>query len=351
MVGSQLAKRAVRAGYEVRAMARRSSDCKVLDGLDLEIFPADLSEPESLPPALADVDVVVHAAAHVGDWGPPEKFRAINVLALEHMLTAAMHRGQLRRWIQISSLGIYPARHHDGTDETSPANLKGLDGYTQTKAEAEVVLQHHIDQHGFPAVILRPGFMYGPGDRHVVPRIIERIVQNKMKLIGDGRKVLNNTYVGNLVDAIMLAMEKKEAIGETFNIRDERLVTREEFVHTIANYMGKPRPGKVPQWLARAAVGPIERIARARGATKAPLLTRARLKFLLYNLDFSIAKAKRILGYCPCVDFQEGIQEALDWAARAGLIPGKQPSLPAETERVSASLEETESESEVSVYL
>ena len=76
-----------------------------------------------------------------------------------------------------------------------------------------------------------------------------------MKLIGDGQKVINNTYVGNLVDAIFLAIEKDEALGETFNIRDERLVTREEFVGTIADYLGCPRPSKVPEWLARAVVG------------------------------------------------------------------------------------------------
>ena len=312
MVGSHLAKRAIAAGYDVRAMVRRTSNCEVLAGLDLEIHAADLCDSESLPPALRGVDIVVHTAAHVGDWGPPERFRAVNVYALEFMLAAAMHLGRLRRWIQISSLGIYPARHHYGTDETTPPDLNGLDGYTRTKAEAEVVLQHHIDAHGFPGVILRPGFMYGPGDRHVVPRIGERIARHKMKLIGDGRKTLNNTHLANRVDAIMLAIDEDGAVGQTFNIRDERPVTREEFVNTIAEYLEKPHPGKVPEWLARAAVGPIEWIARARGATEAPLLTRARIKFLTLNLDFSIDKAKRILGYRPRVDFREGIRDALD---------------------------------------
>jgi nucleoside-diphosphate-sugar epimerase len=328
MVGGLLTRCALEAGYTVRAMVRSTSNRDSLDSLDVEQFEADFADPETLPPALDDVDFVVNTAAHVGDWGPAEKFRAINVLALEHMLTAARRTGQLKRWVQISSLGVYAAKHHYGTDETTPADLSGLDGYTQTKAEAEVLLNRYIDEYDFPAVIMRPGFIYGPGDRHVVPRIIERLSAGQMKLIGDGKKVLNNTYAGNLTDSIMLALEKDEAIGETFNIRDERLVSREEFVGTIAQYMGLPMPKKVPEWLARSAVGVIEGFARLRGATTAPLLTNARIKFLTLNLDFSIAKAKQKLGYQPQIDFTDGMKTALDWAKSENLI-----SAPASTKK------------------
>jgi nucleoside-diphosphate-sugar epimerase len=189
-----------------------------------------------------------------------------------------------------------------------------LDGYTRTKAEAEVVLQQHISQNKLPAVIVRPGFIYGPGDRHVLPRLIERISAGKMKLFGDGLKLLNNTYVGNLVDALLLAIDHPAALGETFNIRDERLVTRQEFIGAVADYLGQPRPPSIPLWLARPLVNVVEGAARALGKKEAPVLTKARLKFLTLNLDFSIAKAKERLGYRPRVDFQEGIREALDWA-------------------------------------
>ncbi|MFZ5828645.1 MAG: NAD-dependent epimerase/dehydratase family protein [Planctomycetota bacterium] len=320
MVGSLLIPRALEAGYQVRAMVRSAAGRKAFEGQNVEIVEGDLARPETLPGALADMNVVVHAAAHVGDWGTAADYRACNVVALEHMATAAARNDQFRLWIQVSSLGVYPAQHHYGTTEETPCDPQGLDGYTRTKAEAEVLLNRHMRQHGFPAIILRPGFMYGPGDRHIVPSLIERIQAGQMKLIGDGKKLLNNTYVGNLLDAILLAAEREDCIGETFNIRDERLVTREEFVGAVADYLGKPRPGHVPEWLARAAVGPIESFARLRGATKAPLLTKARIKFLALNLDFSIAKAKERLGYRPRVDFSEGIRETLDWAKEAGLI-------------------------------
>ena len=317
MVGSLLARRALEAGYRVRGLVRSADKAAAeFPGLDVEFAEGDLAEPASVNPALADVDIVVHTAAHVGDWGHADQFRAINVFALEDMLTEVQRLGQLKRWVQVSSLGVYAARHHHGTDETEEPDVEGLDGYTRTKAEADLVLRRYMREHQFPATIVRPGFMYGPGDRHVIPAMVERINNGQMKIVGDGKKQLNNTYVGDFVDGILLAMEKEAAIGEIFNMRDERLVTREEFIHTVCDYLGAPHPKHVPEWLARLAVRPIERIARLRGATKAPILTRARIKFMTLNLDFSIDKAKRLLGYAPKVDFQDGSREALDWATK-----------------------------------
>jgi nucleoside-diphosphate-sugar epimerase len=312
MVGRAFARRAVEAGFPVQAMVRRDSDRRPLAGLDVEFVEGDLANPESLPAALANAEIVVHTAAHVGDWGPAEKYRAINVIALEHMIHAAARSPRFTRWVQVSSLGVYPARHHCGTDETVPADAVGLDGYTRTKAEAETLLNHHVREHDFPAVILRPGIIYGPGDRHALPRFIEKITSGKMKFVGRGDRLINNTFVGNLVEALLLAVEKPDVPGETFNIRDERLVTREEFVNTIADYLGKPHPRHVPELIPRLLVGPIERIAKLRGRRDPPFLTRAQIKFMTLNLDYSIAKAKRVLGYAPKVDFRDGIRIALD---------------------------------------
>ena len=312
LVGRNFARRAVHAGFKALAMVRPGSDRTALDGVPVQFVEADLEVPDTLPGALSEADVVVNAAAHVGDWGPAEKYRATNVVALGHMLKAAKRIGRLRRWIQISSLGVYRYGHHYGTDETKPPELSHFDGYTQTKAESEMVISRRVRDHGLPAVILRPGFIYGPGDRLVLPNIVEKIRAGKMKLIGRGDRLLNNTAVENLCDAILLAIETPKIEGEVFNVRDERLVTRTEFIHTIADYLGEPHPGHVPEWLARALVRPMEFFARLTGRQTPPPLTRARLKFLTQNLEFSIDKAKRLLAYRPSVDFQDGIIPALD---------------------------------------
>jgi nucleoside-diphosphate-sugar epimerase len=321
MLGSFVARRAAELGYTVRVLGRADSDRTMIADLDVEYVVGGLTKPETFPAALDGVDVAVHCAVHSGDWGPADKYRDINVVALEHLLTAAERAGSIRRWIHVSTLGVYPSRHHHGTDETAPIDLGGLDGYTQTKAEAEVVVRRHVDEYGFPAVMLRPGFIYGPGERHVIPRLIRRFEQRQVKFIGDGQKVLNNVYVGNFVDAVFLAIDHPDAVGETFNIRDERLVTREEYLNTVADYLGKPRPGRVPLWVAKAAVPIVEGVAKLRGRQDPPLLTRATIKFMAMNLDFSTDKAKAVLGYRPAIDFQPGMRDALDWATGKMTVP------------------------------
>lgn len=316
MIGGRVARRAVEEGYRVRALVRAGSDCRELEPLGVELVRGDLGDPASIAPAVEGAAVIVHSAAHIGDWGPAEKYRAINVVALEQLLLAAERAGVLRRFIHVSTLGVYPARDHHGTDETDPVSLTGLDGYTRTKAEAELVVAQHIQEYALPAVVLRPGFVYGAGERHVIPRMIRRFETGQIKIIGPGTKLLNNVYVGNFVDAVFLALDCDAAVGETFNIRDERLVDRLEYIHTVADYLGRPHPKHVPLWLARAVVPWIEGWAHLTGKTEAPLLTRATIKFMALNLDYSIEKARRVLGYRSRVDFQQGIREALDAATK-----------------------------------
>lgn len=312
MVGDAVCRRALEEGYRVRALVRDPAAGKRLEQLGIETCLGDLNNPEGFADPLRDAEIVVHVAAHVGDWGPAEKYRQINVVALEKMLTIVEQGDRLQRWVQISSLGVYPAGDHYGTDETAPISLQGLDGYLQTKAEAEVVLKRHMETRKLPAVIVRPGFIYGPGDRHVLPNLVEKLESGKLKFIGKGDKQLNNTYVGNLVEGILLAMKHPAALGETFNITDSRLVTRQEFIGTICEFFGKPLPGHAPEWLVRAAVKPMETVAKLLKAKSPPLLTGARVKFLANNLNYSIAKAQRVLGYSPTVDFQEGMKRTLE---------------------------------------
>ncbi len=311
MVGKWLCRAAVEKGYEVHGLVRSETGAAEIRASGAVPCYGDLNDVTSFADAIGAADIVVNVAAHVGDWGPAALYREINVNALEKMLTAVEHSGRINRWVQISSLGVYPSRDHFGTDEAAPIEMNGFDGYTQTKAEAEVLLRQRI-QKGFPAVILRPGFIYGPGDRHVLPNLIRKLEDGQLKFIGKGEKVLNNTYAGNFVEGILLAMEKQAAVGEVFNMHDPRLVSRREFIGALCDHFNKPLPKSVPEWLARLAAKPIEGWARLRKAPSAPLLTGARLKFMANNLDFSMAKAQRLLGYSPQIDFTQGIQIALE---------------------------------------
>lgn len=312
MVGRHVVREALRHGYQVRAFVRHDDDQGPLRGLDVEIVTGDLTQPGCIPPALVDMEYVVHTAGLVGDWGPMEEYRAINQTAVESMLAALVKRGgPLKRFVHISSLGVYRWEDHHGEDETVPPDYIGYDGYTTTKAQAELICHRYTKDHKLPIVILRPGFMYGEGDRHVLPRIVETLRSGKLMMIGDGKKVLDNLYVGSLAEAVMLATEKDAAVGQIYNIRDERLVDRNEYVGTVAEALGVRMPRRAPYWLARAAIKPMHYTGKLLGFKRPPLLTKPRFKFMALNLEYSIAKAKRELGYAPKVDFQDGMKIAL----------------------------------------
>lgn len=313
-LGSHVAERCVQRGMKVRVLARPSSDTRFLKQLPVDIFPSDIGDSGRLPEALKGIDVVIHCAAKVGDWGPVEEYRAVNVEALRGLLEAC--RGaSIQRFVHLSSLGVYEARDHYGTDETVPLPDKHIDGYTQTKVESEkLVLQYHRD-HGLPVVVLRPGFIYGPRDRQVLPKLVQSLRQRQIRYLGFKRKVMNTIYVGNLVDAILLALEKPAAVGQVYNLTDGESVSKKEFIEAIALGVGvpKPRPVPLPLWVAKFLVWWLEESARKRGDPQPPLLTQARLKFLGLNLDFSIEKARRELGYQPQTRFADGIRETVAW--------------------------------------
>lgn len=321
LVGSHFLEAAVQRGLKTRSLVRATADTEFLKTLGCELIEGDLANSESIQQAVDGATVIVHCAAKVGDWGPIEGYREVNVRGLENLISASRTGGHLKRFVQISSLGVYPARDHYGTDETEPVNTVGIDGYTLTKVEAELLLKSEMEEHGFPAVVLRPGFIYGPRDRTVLPRIFERLKKKQFAFLGSGESLMNNTFVGNLVDAIFLAIEQEDCLGGCFNISDDRLVSKKEFISTIAEKAEFPQPTKhVPMPVARFLARVMEGTWKLLGKREAPLLSNARIKFLGLNLDYSIAKAKRELQYAPQVDFQDGMKQTIDWFREQGQL-------------------------------
>ncbi len=215
----------------------------------------------------------------------------------------------------MSTLGVYEARHHYGTDESEPLPAGHIDGYTQSKVEAEQLALAYYREHGVPVVVLRPGFVYGPRDRAVMPRLIQRLKEGGVHYLGGDQRALNCIYVGNLVDAVFLAAENPVAVGKVYNLTDGERVTKARFLGGVADALGCKKPHqRLPRWLAGILMRILWRqIRRATAAGRKPWLTPAQFKFLLLNLDFSIDHAKRELGYGPRVGFDEGLRQTMAW--------------------------------------
>jgi nucleoside-diphosphate-sugar epimerase len=313
-VGGHVAEACKARGLTVHALARPGSDTSLLDRLGALVHRGDITDAAVVQAAVEGADTVVHCAAKVGEWGPVEDYRAVNVDALRQLLEACKGR-PLERFVHLSSLGVYAARHHHGTDETEPLPEAHVDGYTQTKVEAEKLVLEYHRQHGIPVVVLRPGFIYGPRDRTLLPKVIDNLRRRQIRYIGTGRRALNTIYVGNLVDAIFLALEKPQAVGQVYNLTDGEPVSKRRFIEALVQGLGlpKPLPVRVPLFAARVMAWLHEGWARRRGATQPPAVTQAAVKFLGLDLDFSIEKAKRELGYRPRTSFDEGMRQTIAW--------------------------------------
>ncbi len=311
LVGSHVVEEAIRRGHRVRALVRPTSDTRWLDQWGVEKIPGDLEDSAALREGVNGADWVFNCAAKVGDWGTLEEFRRLNVGALRLLLDAATD-AKVERFVHVSSLGVYEGRDHHGTDETTPPAVDSLDAYTRSKTEAEALALEYFKTKQLPVAIVRPGFIYGERDRTVLPKLLARLRSGVFAYFGSGEQALNCIYVKNLVHAIFLAAEVPGAVGEVFNVTDGVRVSKKQFIGRVAELAGLPAPRrKIPKWLARLLANVMERRAKRMGTTEPPLINKARYKFLALNLDYSIEKARKVLGYNPPFTTEQGLVAAM----------------------------------------
>lgn len=311
LVGGHAAEEALRRGHRVRALVRPTSDTRWLDQWGVETIVGDLEDRSALVAGIQGADWIFNCAAKVGDWGTLGEFRRLNVEALRLLLEEAAKAG-VERLVHVSSLGVYEGRDHYGTDETVPPAANSLDAYTRSKTEAEALVLEFCRNRGLRASIVRPGFIYGERDRTVLPKLLLNLRRGTFAYFGSGEQLLNCIYVKNLVHGIFLAAEQPQAIGEVFNLTDGQRITKKQFVGTVAELAGlRPPTRHIPLGLARFLANLVERIAKLRGAKNPPIINKARYKFLGLNLDYSIEKARRVLGYQPPYSFEQGMELAM----------------------------------------
>jgi nucleoside-diphosphate-sugar epimerase len=312
-VGGYVLEAARRKGALVAALVRPETDARPLEAAGVETIRWSPGDPGAMRCAVAEADAVVHCAAKIGDWGPHEDYLRANVDHLRPLLDAC--KGQaLSRFVHISCLNVYEFRNHDGTDESVPIATRHRDGYSHSKALAEKLARQYYADFGVPVVVLRPGFIYGPRERVVLPRILQDLRQREVRYPGGGNRALNPIFVRNLVEAAFLALEREDAVGQVYNLTDGEVVTKRRFFGAIADAFELPHPTKQPPyWCAYGAAWLSEFFARRRGDTEAPKFCFSRLKLMGLNLGFSIEKARRELGYGPRVNFDDAMAETLSW--------------------------------------
>jgi dihydroflavonol-4-reductase len=311
--GAALIKRLLDDGYNVKALIRNPSTIPFNERL--EIVLGDLGNKAALERLVANVDTVFHIAAMYRSEGRYEEFLAVNYEGTRTLLEAS-RVANVRRFIYCSTIGVHGTVDHTPADETAPYNPR--DPYQETKLMAE---RHCLNAHGqgIEVAVIRPCGIYGPGDTRML-KMFRMIDQGMFFFVGDARPNFHPVYIDDLIQGFMLAMQVQEAAGEVFIIGGPRYLPLREYVATAARALGtRPPTLTIPYTLMSMAAAGCEWLCKPFGIS--PPLHRRRLTFFKHNRAFSIEKAKRLLGYQPQMELDEGFRRTVAWYREQGLLP------------------------------
>ena len=251
-LGFALAKKLRTMDWDVTCLQRGSY--KKLDEIGCNSVQASLSDLPALIAASKDKDIVFHVAAKAGVWGSYQSYYEPNVLGTENVIAACKRNG-VNKCVYTSS----PSVVFDGTDEVNidehtPYPHEHLCHYSATKAQAErYVLSARDDV--FSCCALRPHLIWGPGDQHLLPRIIERRKANKLRFVGNGENRIDSTYIDNAVDAHIAAAAalstNAACNGKAYFVSNGKAMPSKELINTLLSCAGlEPVHEHVPAGLA-----------------------------------------------------------------------------------------------------
>lgn len=307
-LGQHLARGLLAKGHNVRLLGRNFATVGtkrlVADGA--EPIEADLRNREAVQAACADVEAVCHVGALSSPWGRRVDFYDINVGGTEAVLAGCLAHG-VRRLVYISSPSVvFDGRDQRLVTEDAPYPRRFPSVYSWTKKLGEDRVRLAAAQ-GLETVILRPKAIFGPGDQALLPRLIDAARQQRLPQIGDGRNLVDLTYVENVVHAIMLALDSQSAIGNIYTITNDAHVPLWDVIRLVLERLKLSTDlRRIPLPVALAAAALMETRASLTG--KEPLLTRYSAAILARTQTYDISAAKRDLGYTPRIPIADGIQ-------------------------------------------
>jgi nucleoside-diphosphate-sugar epimerase len=307
-LGSRLAVALRDRGYDVRALARRTSDLRALARAGIEVVEGDVTDAPSLVRAVTGRRVVFHTAGKVADWGRRDDFIRTNVAGTANVVAACRAAG-VSRLVHVSSLAVLGlARTGERVTEQAACAASDPDPYTHSKIEGEKLVAAAHGMDGLATTVVRPGVIWGRGDVTIVPRIVALLERNRMVLIDGGRNRIALSHVDNLAEALMLAAEAPGAAGQLYHVTDDEELTAREAILAIAEAAGFPAPRRsLPFPVVHAVASLLEGAFRIAGRKSPPPVTRLGARLIACDARFDIGKARRDIGYRPKVTFREGV--------------------------------------------
>ena len=311
-LGSEIVRQLLPEGHSLTIMAR--SRYPSIEALGVKCIQADIQNKDGLVDYLEGIDVVIHTAAKAGVWGSRESYFGINLEGTRNVLTAAQAAG-VKAFVHCSSpSAVWSGKDESGLSEKEcPYPNQYLAHYPESKAAAEkLVLAANTAE--FKTTALRPHLIWGAGDPHLVPRLIDR--HNRLRIIGHGRNKVGLTHVSNAAHAHVLAMNEllnggKNA-GKVYFITDPNAVVIWDWVNAVFSELGKtPITRQISAKTAARIGGILEWLWRTFGISGEPPMTRFVAGQLSTDHYYDLSAAINDFGYAPHPDSEKGWDEMI----------------------------------------
>jgi 2-alkyl-3-oxoalkanoate reductase len=324
-LGRRLIERLLAEGRNVTLLGR--TPAPDLEKCGVRFVRASIDDAAAVTVACEGVHTVFHVAAKVGVWGRYEDFFRINVLGTRAVLDACRVQGVQRLVYTSTPSVVYNGRDLAGADESLPLTTACPCAYPLTKAiaEREVLAANSAD---VKTIALRPHLIWGVGDPHLVPRILKRAREGRLRIVGSGRNRVDMVHVENTVDAHLLAEKAlfaqqhpqgdrdsapRRAEGRAFFITNGEPVVLWTWINKLLEAVGNPPIRKHLSLRAASTLGTAcewaWRILPLRGE---PPMTRFVADELAKDHWFDITAARRDLGYVPRVSMEQGTKELVE---------------------------------------
>jgi nucleoside-diphosphate-sugar epimerase len=261
---------------------------------------------------------VHHLAGKAGIWGPWSEYFGTNVLGTRNVLSGCVS-ASVPRLVYTSSPSVtFDGSDQCGVDETSPYPRRWLCHYQHTKAIAEREVLDAHGRQGLATCALRPHLIWGARDRHLIPRLVARARQGRLRRVGDGTNLIDTICVENAALAHILAADRltldSPLGGKAYFLSQGEPVNCWTWIDQILAMIGLPGVKKaVPARVAWHAGATLECVYTALRRTSEPPMTRFLAAQLARSHYFDISRARRDLGYEPRVSMAEGMRRLGDW--------------------------------------
>ncbi len=313
-LGQALCRALAERGLKVRSLSRNTY--RPLAAIGVSQVQVDVGDFSGLTDALRGVDAVFHVAAKAGAWGEFRDYFDANVRGTRNVIAACQMNG-VGTLVHTST----PSVAHRGaiaveglSAEQAPLATRFKAIYPATKAVAEqAVLQ--ANGEGLATVSLRPRLIWGPGDNHLLPRLVERASAGKLRLVGDGGNRIDTTYIDNAVAAHLAAFDalhgkpKAKCAGKAYFISNGEPKPVADVINSLLRAAGAPMvskliPFRAAWWLGAAC----ERAWTWLPLSGEPPMTRFLAEQLATPHWYDMSPARADFGYQPKVSFIEGLK-------------------------------------------